>query len=44
MSGIVAAGVARYHGKSSRKDVDYLAFAFIAPLGAQNHCSLRLHF
>src|SRR6185437_6241601 len=41
--GIVAAGVPRYNGEASRENVYDLAFAFIAPLGAQNHGCLCSH-
>ncbi len=40
MAGIMAAGVARDHGKVLREHVDNFAFAFVAPLGADNYRSL----
>jgi hypothetical protein len=38
-------GIAGHHGKIVRENVDNFAFAFIAPLGAYNHCCLAaLHW
>ena len=43
VSGVVAAGVARHDGKALAEHVDNLAFAFIAPLGAENDCCFCSH-
>ncbi len=40
VAGVVSSGVARHHRKILGEDVDDLAFAFIAPLGAHNYGGL----
>jgi hypothetical protein len=37
VAGIVATGIARYDGKVFGQDIDYLAFALIAPLSAHDY-------
>ncbi len=43
VAGVVAAGIAGNDGKVSAKNVNDLALAFIAPLGAENDCSVGCH-
>jgi hypothetical protein len=44
MAGVVAAGISRHDGKMVGENVYDLAFAFVAPLGADNHrCLASLH-
>ena len=43
VSGVVAASVAGDDGKALGEHVDDLAFAFIAPLGAENDCCFCSH-
>jgi hypothetical protein len=42
VSGVVAPGVAGHDGKVLRQDVDDLAFALIAPLGANDDRGIAL--
>ena len=43
VSGVVSASVAGHDGKALGEHVDDLAFAFIAPLGAENDCCFCSH-
>ena len=40
VSGIVAAGIARHYFEALGENINDFAFAFVAPLGADNHCCL----
>ena len=42
VAGVVAAGIARDDGEALAQHIDDLAFALIAPLGANHDCRLRL--
>ncbi len=42
VAGVVPAGIARDDGEALAQHIDDLAFALIAPLGANYHCRLRL--
>jgi hypothetical protein len=43
VSGIMTAGVTGDGGKLPAEHIHNLAFAFVAPLGAEHHCCLRSH-